>query len=242
MTIPIKIDPSPLAEAVVDVRFMPSIPPAAVFGYAYDLLKDRYGNVAALPILQVPEEIREKDSNLIFQPHYRMDSMPFVLQLGPRIFNLAALDKDYPGWSIFRDEICRIFDALSDKGVIGTVTRVGMRYINFFEGNVFQISNFSVTLGSTSLLDQKTLLRVQFSDNGLVTAVQVTNDGNLRTGKESKHGSIVDLDTFCVRPTLSEKPSESFRNLIETAHQTLKMRFFSGLKEEFVASLSPQYE
>jgi len=239
---PIRIDPSPLVEAVVDVRFIPSIPPAAVFGYAYSLLKDRYGNTSPLPILQVPEEIREKDSNLIFQPHYRMDNKPYLLQLGPRIFNLAALDRDYPGWSVFRDEICRIFDALSERGVIDTVARVGMRYINFFERNVFEISNFSVTLGELSLLNQKTLVRVQFADNHLTTALQITNDGNLQTGKESKQGSILDLDTFCLKPDLDDNRSESFRNLIETAHAILKERFFSGLKQEFVDSLIPQYE
>jgi len=240
--IPIKIEPSPLAEAVVDVRFVPAIPPAAVFGYVYGLIKDRYGAPSDLPILQVPEEIREKDSNLLFQPHYRMESSPFVLQMGPRIFNLAALDRDYPGWNSFRDEICRIFDALLDRGVIGKVTRVGMRYINFFEDNVFYRSNFSVALGNRSLLEQSTFLRVQFSDNGLVTVVQVTNDGNLHTGKGSRQGSIVDLDTFCSKPVLDEKPSESFRDLIDRAHRVLKSRFFSSLKEEFVASLNPQYE
>ncbi|MEW6349014.1 MAG: hypothetical protein AB1646_08110 [Thermodesulfobacteriota bacterium] len=42
MKTPTKIDPSPLAEAVVDVRFVPSVPPPAVFGYVYGLIKDRY--------------------------------------------------------------------------------------------------------------------------------------------------------------------------------------------------------
>ncbi len=242
MKIPIKIDPSPLAEAVVDVRFIPSIPTAAVFGYVYGLIKHRYRDPIGLPILQIPEDIRAKDSSFIFQPHYRMESASFVLQLGPRIFNLAALDRNYPGWCFFRDEICLLFDTLSKNGVIDKVTRVGMRYINFFERNVFQVSNFSVTLGNTSLVDEKTFLRVQFLDNGLVTAVQVTNEGSLHTGKETKQGSIVDLDTFCLKPALAEKPSESFRNLLETAHRILKKRFFSGLKEEFVASLNPQYE
>jgi uncharacterized protein (TIGR04255 family) len=240
--LPTNIDPSPLVEAVVDVRFEPSIPPAAVFGYVYDLIKDRYGNISALPVLQIPEEIREKDPNLFFQPHYRMASTSFVLQLGPRIFNLAALDKGYPGWSLFREEIQLIFDTLSNKGVIGKVIRVGMRYINFFEDNVFHVSNFSVALRHKSIVNEKTLLRVQFSDNALVTAVQITNDGNLQTAKGLQQGSVLDLDTFCLNPALTEKASEGFGNLIETTHQILKKRFFTGLKKEFVASLNPQYE
>lgn len=242
MKIPSKIEPSPLVEAVVDVRFMPDIPPAAVFGYVHGLLKGRYGDISGLPILQVPEEIREKDPNLIFQPYYRMVNKPFVLQLGPRVFNLAALDPAYPGWNSFRNEICGIFGALSENGVIGDIARVGIRYINFFEFNVFEVTNFFVALGDTSLSNHKTLLRVQFSDDGFETTVQVTNDGNLRIGKQPKRGSVVDLDTYYLRPPLVEKRDQGFLDLIEIAHRILKQRFFSGLKKEFVASLNPQYE
>ncbi|MEW6349013.1 MAG: TIGR04255 family protein [Thermodesulfobacteriota bacterium] len=190
----------------------------------------------------MPENIRTREPSFFFQPHYRMKSASFLLQLGPRIFNLATVDRAYPGWSLFRDEICLIFDILSGGGVIDKVTRVGMRYINFFQSNVFQVSNFSVLLGNTSLTDGKTFLRVQFSDDGLVTTVQVTNEGHLVTEEGTKPGSIIDLDTFCLEPAFAEKASESFPNLIEAAHRTLKKRFFAGLAEGFVASLSPQYE
>ncbi len=116
--LPTNIEPTPLVEAVVDVRFLPLIPPAAVFGFVYGLIKDQYGQVSPLPVLQLPEEIREQDPNFIFQPLYRMQNGPFLLQLGPRIFNVVALDKGYPGWSVFREEISRLFDLLNQKGVI----------------------------------------------------------------------------------------------------------------------------
>ncbi len=146
MKLPTNIDPAPLIEAVMDVRFEPLIPPAAVFGFVYGLISDRYGEPSALPILQLPEEMRDRDPNLQFQPLYRMENKPFLLQLGPRILNVAAVDKGYPGWSLFREEVLRLFDILAQKGVIGSITRVGMRYINYFSSNVFEISNFSVNL------------------------------------------------------------------------------------------------
>lgn len=241
MKIPTRIHPSPLTEAAVDVRYQPAIPNAAVFGYVYSLIKDRYGPPSPLPILQLPEEIREKDGNLAFQPHYRMEKPPFSLQLGPRIFNIAVLDQGYPGWEKFKEEICRIFDELSRNRVIERVNRVGMRYINFFEVNVFQISNFSISVGTEPLIDEKAYLRVQFSGSGFITAVQVTNDGTLLRSGQSRQGSVIDVDTFCLQPDLREEPFKKFSDLIESAHTVLKQRFFSGLKEDFVATLNPQY-
>jgi len=79
--------------------------------------------------------------------------------LGPRIFNLAVLDQDYPGWDGFRDETMRIFTILSENKVIQSITRVGMRYINFFPFNVFDVANFSISIEDVSLLNEKTLLR-----------------------------------------------------------------------------------
>lgn len=242
MKTPKKIEPSPLVEAVADVRFNPSIPPAAVFGYVYGRLREDYGSPHPLPILQVPEEIREKDANLTFQPHYRLESKPFVLQMGPRIFNVAALEPEYPGWGDFRKEILRLFTIFCDVGVIGETTRIGMRYINFFERNVFEISRFCVTLGDSPLSDEKTVLRVQFFDDNWVTAIQVTNDGSIQTGGDFKRGSVIDLDTFCSNPDLTENPPEVFPELIENGHELLKRKFFESLKEDFVASLNPEYD
>jgi len=240
--LPISINPTPLVEAVVDVRFSPLIPPAAVFGFVYGLIKDQYGKISPLPILQLPEQLREQDPNLLFQPHYRMENKPFLLQLGPRIFNLAALDQGYPGWQTFRDEILRLFDIFARNSVIDSVTRIGMRYINYFSFNVFDVSNFSINLEQAPLMNKKTLLRVEFTDGNLVTALLITNGGQVRIGKEAKQGSIIDLDTFCLKPNLQGNKSEEFRLLIEGAHQTLKQRFFSGLKEAYVSSLDHRYE
>ncbi len=64
----------------------------------------------------------------------------------------------------------------------------------------------------------------------------------MQVAAEAKEGSIIDLDTYSEKPNLAGNKSEDFRNLIEAAHQTLKSKFFSGLKDEYVNSLNPQYE
>ncbi len=240
--LPTNINPAPLVEAVVEVRFLPSIPPAAIFGKVYDMIQKDYGDISSLPILQLTEEVLELDPNLSCQPHYRAGNTRFLLQFGPRIFNVAVLDKNYPGWSLFRDEILRLFDIFIESGVIDSVIRVGIRYINYFSFNVFEVSNFSICLEEKSLINEKTLLRVEFSNDHLITSLQVSNGVQINIGTEIKQGSIIDLDTFCGKPNLAGNKSQDFRNLIEDAHQALKRRFFSSLRETYVTSLNPQYE
>jgi uncharacterized protein (TIGR04255 family) len=240
--LPTKIEPTPLVEAVVDVRFLPRIPPAAVFGFVYGLIQESYGEFSSLPILQLPEQMRDHDPNLHFQPLYRMQNGPFVLQMGPRILNVAAIDSGYPGWSLFSAEVLRLFDILAHHGVIDSVTRVGMRYINYFAFNIFEFSNFSVTLMGTALTKEKVLLRVEFPDDNLVTVLQITNGGRVHGVAEAREGSIIDLDTYAVKPNFAGNMTEDFRSLIHAEHSIIKKRFFSGLKDEYLNSLNPHYD
>jgi uncharacterized protein (TIGR04255 family) len=241
MNTPTRIEPSPLVEAVADVRFTSLLPPAVIFGYMYDVLKDQYTKLSDLPILQLPEEIRKMDPNFISQPHYRLEGERFVLQLGPQILNIAVLDGNYPGWTDFKSEINRIFVAFSQKKIINKITRIGLRYINFFDLNIFNVSTFSVSFQERPLLNEKAFLRVQFSDSEFITNVQVTNDASIQRQNGHKQGSIIDIDTYCPTPEINKTEPETFDRFVEAAHQILKTKFFGGLKEEYVASFNPQY-
>ena len=66
--LPIRIEACPLIDALIEFRFEAAITKSAVFGIIYNLIKEEYrGNVINLPILQIPEQIREVDPNLKFK-------------------------------------------------------------------------------------------------------------------------------------------------------------------------------
>ncbi|MEW6110891.1 MAG: TIGR04255 family protein [Thermodesulfobacteriota bacterium] len=242
MKIPRKVTPSPLVEAVADVRFRPAMPAGAVFGFVYGLIRERYAQSTALPIIQIPEQIRENDPNLLYQPHYRMENKPFILNLGPRLLNIAVVDGEYPGWSKFSDQIMWLFERLDESKVFDDIIRVGLRYINFFPDNVFERSNIALTLGERSLADENTLLRVESTQGDLSTVMQITNHGTLAMSDEPKTGSIVDLDIFYKTLALGERRPDTFRSLIDAAHDALKVAFFTVLKQDFLESLKPEYD
>ncbi len=74
MTLPIKIDPCLIIDALVEIRFSTKIHPNAVFGLLCNALQTDFEKVENLPILQLPDSVRSSDPNLQFKPHYRITS------------------------------------------------------------------------------------------------------------------------------------------------------------------------
>ncbi|MCE2887858.1 MAG: TIGR04255 family protein, partial [Pseudanabaena sp.] len=71
-SIPKKITPCPILQAVVELRFETVLPSDAVFGILYSLLSSQYNTFEKLPILQIPEILRSQDPNLRYQPAYKL--------------------------------------------------------------------------------------------------------------------------------------------------------------------------
>ena len=91
--LPIRIEACPLIDALIEFRFEAAITKSAVFGIIYNLIKEEYrGNVINLPILQIPEQIREVDPNLKFKPLYRIENERFVIQIGYDVLSISSYD------------------------------------------------------------------------------------------------------------------------------------------------------
>src|SRR6266516_7829439 len=56
--LPIKIDPCPIVEAILEVRFVTSESWATLPGLLFAHIRDRYPEQKDLPLAQLPEEIR----------------------------------------------------------------------------------------------------------------------------------------------------------------------------------------
>ena len=102
MILPKGIDPCPIKEAIIEIRFESVLPPDAVFGVVYNELKDIYKTPEPLPIMQLPASVRDQDKNLHFQPYYRIKRDNFLLQIGPQMLSLAVTA--YSTWVEFLGE------------------------------------------------------------------------------------------------------------------------------------------
>jgi len=240
MTLPQKITPCPIIEAVVEIRFSSSIPPDAIFGLVYESFKDIFPSKPIdLPILQLPAQIRNADPNLIYQAHYRFSHNGFLLQIGPK--TISVINKDeYVGWAAFSLKIKECFNKMKSINVIEKTKRFGLRYINFFEGqNIFDKLNLEISIDGKTIIGDETYLSSIKKTEDFVSNLKLSNSSKMeRKGKETQ-GSLIDIDIFC-----EENGNTIYDNLddiLEKAHDAEKVIFFGLLKEAFLKELNPEY-
>lgn len=238
MKIPKKITPCPLIDAIVELRFESDLLPDAIFGIIYQKLKLDYPKVDKLPILQLPDEIRFKDPSLRYSPYYKLTSQPFVVQIGPKVLTVSC-PGEYIGWITFFPKILEIFDLLKKLDIVNRFARLGIRYINFFEFDIFEKINLKLMLKDNLLQSNQIMIKAQIQDGQFINTLQIANNATITVEKKIMEGSIIDIDAYL------DKEIENFfmamQNLITEGHETEKRLFFNLLKAEFLDTLNPEY-
>lgn len=232
--LPKKIDPCPIAEAIIELRFDTKLPKETLIGIIYPKFKDKYPNFNSLPITQLPVDFIESQPNLKYAPYYKLDNKDFIFQVGPRSFSIVC-PKEYKGWPLFFQEIKWIFKQINELEIIKTPERLGIRYINFFKNlNIFENIKTELSLGGHSLIKNVNTLRTEFEVANYNCVYQITNNSLLQ-GKES--GSSIDIDLI----TQTDLKSANYEKIIDEAHEMEKKLFFGILKDEFLNQLQPEY-
>lgn len=234
--LPQKITPCPIKEAIVEVRFESEIPNDAVFGIFYKEFKADYPTVDELPILQLPEFVRKQDKSLQHKPHYKLSNNDgFLFQVGPRVVSLISV-APYSGWSEFYKRLKNIVKRIRCLEVVKSYTRIGIRYINHFEINVFDVVTLQVALPGHELNNYNTFIRSEIPTGAFKSTLQISNSADIIRNEKTTKCSIIDIDTFI------ENQQGDVNVLIENGHLEEKKLFFTLLKPEFVKSnLNPEY-
>lgn len=242
--LPLSLEICPIVDAVVEIRFTTDIIPQAVFGVAYEKLKKDYPRVENLPILQLPQVLIEKDPNLQNKPHYKLYGDNFSVQIGPNLISVSPLflANDYPGWHDYSREIFEVFTVLSDSGIVSSVTRLGIRYTNFFERmDIFKKINLLISYNKEVIPYRKTLLRTELEVDNFINTLQLSNDATQQLPSGLRYGSIIDVDTYREYPSPNNF-TEIFRNEINHGHDIEKQIFWDLLNDEFKSELRPTFQ
>jgi uncharacterized protein (TIGR04255 family) len=239
MKIPKKITPCPITEAIFEIRFDSDLPGDAVFGIIYNDFKNDFKKLIKLPILQIPDPIRTKDPNLIYSPHYKLHNNDFIFQVGPKVLSLANIN-EYCGWDLLSNKIEEIFTKISKTGVVKTPTRVGLRYINFFENlDIYEESNLKLTLNSEPFDASHIDLTANIPTKYSISRVKMANKAIIVIEGKRLDGSLIDIDVEYKKSF--ENFFEHLREIAEIAHTDEKIIFFGLLKDNFLKSLNPEY-
>lgn len=240
MSLPKRITPSPLREAVVELRFESILPADAVFGIVYNALSESYPTLEKLPILQIPEAIRNKDENLIFQPHYKLKRENFIAQVGPRVFALS-MTPPFTRWSEYLPELLTVFDKVGKANVIADVSRFGLRYINNFDEPILEKLNVELKIVDRGVQDDEIYIRNISASGNFNVLLQIVNCSDNLLAKNANAETVSAIDTDV---SLEGEKLDFFADkegLLTDAHNIQKETFFGLLKKSFLQSMDPEY-
>ena len=232
--LPKKIDPCPIIDAIIELQLESSVPSEAFFGLLYNRFGKDFPQLTKLPILQLPDVIRESDPSLLSKPHHKLSNDRLALQIGPRVLSISSHPK-YVGWSDFSRTVYKILDDVNNLKVIKRFTRLGIRYLNFFEMNIFDQVTLQITMDNSPLKNSETTIRTIFESGDLKSKLNIGNDITVIVDKQKKRGSIIDIDV------ITDKGLENIKDTIEKCHLEEKRIFFSLLKEDYERTLNPSY-
>lgn len=234
--LPKKISPCPILEAIVELRFDSPFPADAIFGIIYNAFKAEYPNVQELPILQLPEIVRNKDQILKYKPYYKLSNDDkFLFQVGARTISLVSLNP-YSGWGVFFGKIKNVVQRIKELEIVSAYSRVGIRYINGFDCNILEKINLSLNMTGKSFIDLDSSIRLEVPTGKFISTLQIANNAQVTKVGAITKGSVIDIDTYI------DNPASDIIDLIENGHSEEKKLFYTLLKEEFVKQeLNPEY-
>lgn len=234
---PTKISPCSIIEATIELKFDSDLPKGAVFGILYNALKDSFGKVEQLPLAALPLEVIENDPNFKYKALYRLTDGTFDAQVGYDVVTFHS-PKEYIGWEEFAKNIVVFFEKVKKSQVVTTPISLLLRYVNFFEFNIYEKINLQIELLNEKHTSNNLVFRTEFLENNFWRVLQVANNVTMSGDFGQKQGSLVEIICSYNESNILE----NFENIINEAHQIEKELFFGLLKPEFLTTLNPQYD
>ena len=237
--LPIEITPCPILEAVLEIRFVAREDWSVIPGFLYSHIREKYGNKKDLPMSELPPEIRRKEPNFTHMPLISWENDEFLVYLGPRVVSLLTKPNNYPGWPVISKEMKWLIEKLKLAQFIEEGERLGLRYIDFFNFDIFDKLILKLFIGSNKVSGPEMSIEKVFRRGGLTGKLLLKNSVSVKMGNDVQLGSVLDLDLW-VGPSDFELFQNGMSNF-EKAHQQNKEIFFGLLKPEFLSTLSPKY-
>lgn len=237
--LPQEIEPCPIVEAAIELRYVSSEPWRNLPGLLSPRLRERYPQESELPLAKIPESIRQQEANFSYQPLLQYDGPNFLIRFGPRVLTLITRTHNYPGWERFREELTWLWGEAGAAGFVQEGERLAVRYVDFFAEDIFSlvVLNVSVAGHDFPASEQSVSAILPWEDS--TARLVLANGAFLNDGRETRRGSILELDVW--QRLASEDVFSDASAQVEKLHAVNKKLFFGLLKPEFLATLNPVY-
>lgn len=248
--LPIELKNKPLLEAIIEIRFSSQlVPDDGILGMVLSKLNSVgiQTKVDKLPITQIPLQIINSDLNLKYQPWYKLTTDRYPnssISIGPRVLSVQSNKTQYTTWEVFFKDVSVVLEMFLDLKIVNKVERVALRYVNFFNSNLFKGYDFSKLQCSLNIASWgsgiNTQIQSTFTTGDVLHALRLFKNMDVIINDIAQRGDIIDIDSF-KELTISSDPKE-ITKIINEVHTKNKEIFFSILGEEITKILDPIYE
>ena len=247
-TLPKKLKKEPLVDAVFEIRFFSSTEASNVLpGFFFAKLRPKEWKVDSLPVAQVPSQIRSRDPKLRYQPIIRINWDNFVILIGDTVLGVGC-KMPYLGWIKFSERIVKVVKILRDTGIVQTIERYSLKYVDVVEGETLaeqiQRVNMDIRVGSHTVKEETFSVRLETTHDNFINVIQIAAPATFtKPDGQVRNGILVDIDSICNYQTsdLSQFTNE-LPTRLDAIHVENKKMFFDCLRPETVEYLEPIYE
>lgn len=243
MKIPVKLNKPTIKEACLELRYESELPLPVLCGAIYNILekiKEENQQIQSLNDNQIPDYIRENDPNFRYSPRYRIVSEKnFTVAMGTHVIIFSILD-NYPGWKAWKESFENVIKEVSNIGFIKSVTRIGLRYIDYLTGNVIDKLNIKAEVCSEAIQkDSPVSLYTMFEKENNKINLNVNNFSLKQNNNEPI--TLVDIDCYKEMNIEAKDFFGKENEIFEEMHNSNKEIFFGLLKQDLLESLEPSY-
>lgn len=241
---PLQITPCPIIDATAELRFESSLPAAVALGLGYKTLEESFPTVTPLQTIPFAEELLKANPALLYQAHYRFESEQFVALLGPNMF-AVGVNGPYTRWPIVSKSFASALERINGAGIIARPQRFGLKYTNFFTGNVLSELNIELEIARVKATAEETLLRAIILSPPFKIQILLATDAKVNAPKfqidPATPGTLLTVDSFVDEPARYQNFLGDLPKILDTAHAKEKDVFFELLKDEFLDTLNPEF-
>lgn len=243
VTIPVKLNKSPLLQTVFEIRYSGPFPPEALYGLLFPTIQRHSAQLHETGIQQLPAEIRNVDPNLIYQPYIFSDIGKYRFAIGPKSITFTCL-REYDGWDNWKAFIDSFIYDIFTLGIINQVERIGVRYIDGFTDLILSNINASLQIASSTVQNAHTSIRTEILDGDSLVLLHIANGVYPEhAGLVNKEGiqAIIDIDCIINLGIPCESFKTDYQSLLGKAHLINKRYFFGIIKESYLPTFEPIY-
>ncbi|EKJ6825974.1 TPA: TIGR04255 family protein [Pseudomonas aeruginosa] len=245
--VPTKLGREPLIDAVFEMRFSSGVAVGSILpGILFSALQGKK-SIEPTPIMSMPKEVREMDPNLRFAPLFKLGWDRYWVFVGDNSCSVSS-KLPYAGWSNLRSAIYEVMAIACSSGLIDSVNRYSMKYIDIISHELDLPASevFTLNLGigdKTTINDYE--IRVSFTQKNFEHSIRLISDATTQLIGESKprQGKVIDIDSFA---NIGGESAEIFLAKIidrsDEIHKASKEIFFECLSERALNWLEPSYE